>query len=55
MWFIDPMGCKDVYGKLAMNAVDSWLVPIRDQKGDDEMLRIAGKPKPEVKIHERTT
>lgn len=29
---------------LTDNILDSWLKPIRDQDGEDEMLRIAGKP-----------
>lgn len=29
----------------AFYAIDSFLRPIRDQHGEDEMIRIAGKPK----------
>jgi hypothetical protein len=41
-WIVDYQGKRpprDGFG-----CSDSWLRPIRDSDGEDEMLRIAGKP-----------
>lgn len=44
-WIIDIPLLKD--GALCPYMLDSFLRPIRDQPGTDEMIRIAGKPNKE--------
>ena len=46
-WLVDArlMGCK---GQVDSFVADAQLRPIRDIEGEDEMLRIAGLPKPVV-------
>ena len=43
-WLIDPPLPSIKDGILTCYCPDAWLKPIRDQDGEDEMLRIAGKP-----------
>jgi hypothetical protein len=42
-WLIDPP-LPAWHGRLDRLALDACLRPIRDQDGEDEMLRIVGKP-----------
>lgn len=44
-WRVDVKLLSVYPGRIATTVPDAWLRPIRDQKGTDEMLRIAGKPK----------
>ena len=47
-WEIDtPLTFTD--GKKYCYALDEWLTPLKNDEGEDEMLRIAGKPK-KVKV-----
>lgn len=41
-WTVEPDFNPEVLG--IPTFPDAWLRPIRDQDGEDEMLRIAGKP-----------
>lgn len=36
--------CRELTGYRNWGCPDAWLRPIRDSDGEDEMLRIAGKP-----------
>lgn len=39
-----PWGRGRVFSDCTGNSPDAWLRPIRDSDGEDEVLRIAGKP-----------
>ena len=43
-WVTDPPLNNLFYS--AIPILDSWLKPLRDSEGEDEMLRIAGFPQP---------
>lgn len=43
VWFTDKH-LFTIYGTVSKLACDEQLRPIRDQDGEDEMIRIAGKP-----------
>ncbi len=43
-WAIDP-AILNADGELVQECMDCQLRPIRDNDGEDEMLRIAGKPR----------
>jgi hypothetical protein len=47
-WKVEPFGVRSVCGRFSATAAgvdDSVLKPIRPGDGEDEVLRIAGKPK----------
>jgi hypothetical protein len=48
MWITDNQEIKTTNGLTTNLASDMYLRPIRDQDGEDEMLRIAGKPVKEI-------
>jgi hypothetical protein len=43
-WWVDPPLPTPEAGLDGLSVYDSGLRPIRDSDGEDEMLRIAGKP-----------